>query len=99
MKAVGASGGDIKKIFLFESALIGILGGVIGVGVAIGLGSSFNFLLNLYLRSSGQHFDVFLTPPKFAMVMIAISMLISMFAGFYPTNRAQKLIPIDALRQ
>lgn len=99
MKAIGASGNDIKKLFLFESALIGLFGGLIGVGIAIGFGSLFNFVLNLFLHSSGQQFNVFETPVKFALIMIAVAVLISVFAGIYPTSRAQKLVPIDALRQ
>lgn len=99
MKAIGATGSDIKKLFLFESALIGFFGGLIGVGVAIIFGSTFNFILNLFQRSSGQHLDVFVTPVNFSLIMIASAVLIAMFAGIYPTSRAQRLVPIDALRQ
>jgi len=99
MKAIGASNYDIRKLFIFESALIGLIGGVVGVGIAVAFGSAFNFILNLLIQSTGQELDVFVTPIKFALVMIGIAALISTFAGIYPTSRAQKLAPIDALRQ
>jgi putative ABC transport system permease protein len=99
MKAIGASNYDIRKLFIFESALIGLIGGVAGVGIAVAFGSAFNFILNLLIQSTGQELDVFVTPVKFALVMIGIAALISTFAGIYPTSRAQKLAPIDALRQ
>jgi putative ABC transport system permease protein len=99
MKAIGASGRDIKRLFLFESALIGFLGGVVGVGIAAGFGYLFNYVLNFIIRGSGQHLTVFITPPKFALIMVGVAIFIAMFAGVYPTSRAQKLKPIDALRQ
>jgi len=99
MKAIGASGRDIKRLFMFESALIGFVGGVAGVGFAIAFGSVFNFVLNLFAKQSGQQLNVFVTPVKFSLIMIGVAVLISVFAGIYPTKRAQKLTPIDALRQ
>ncbi len=99
MKAIGASSQDIKKLFVFESALIGFIGGSAGVGIAVAFCKTFNFVLNLFIQSTGQHLNVFVTPVNFALAMIAIAVLIAMFAGVYPTSRAQKLVPIDALRQ
>jgi len=99
MKAIGASNQNIRMLFLLESALIGLIGGLAGVGLAIAFGSTFNFVLNMFISSSGQHLDVFVTPINFAMAMVLVAVLISVFAGIYPTARAQRLAPIDALRQ
>lgn len=99
MKAVGASNKDIKKLFYFESALIGLIGGLAGVGLAVLTGWLVNLIVNYLVRGSGQHLDIFITPVKFASIMVVVATLISIFAGIYPTRRAQKLLPIDAIRQ
>lgn len=99
MKAVGATNKDVKKLFLFESALIGVAGGLLGVGLAALTGWLVNLIINFLVRDSGQHLYIFITPIKFASIMVVVAILISVFAGIYPTRRAQRLLPIDAIRQ
>lgn len=99
MKAVGASNKDVKKLFLYESALIGVVGGLLGVGLAALIGWLVNLVINFIIRDSGQHLDIFITPVKFASIMVVVAIIISVSAGIYPTRRAQKLLPIDAIRQ
>ena len=99
MKAIGATNKDIKRLFFTESALIGFFGGVIGVGLAYGTGKFVNFAINFFAKGSGQEFNLFITPTNFAFLMIVFAMFISMFAGYYPARRAQRLPLIVALYQ
>jgi len=92
-KAIGASKRDILVQFLAESALLSLVGGVIGillgwlVGVAIRLISS----------ASGTAIN-----PQIGLDVILLATLFSsaigIFFGFYPANRAANLMPVEALR-
>lgn len=99
MKAIGASSSDIKKMFFTESILIGVIGGLIGVGIAFFLGQGLNYILNIIIASSGQTLDLFVTPIKFSIAMVIFAIFISVLAGLYPARRAQKLPLIVALYQ
>lgn len=100
MKAIGAKNSDIKKMFWYESGIIGFAGGLLGVAYAYLFGWVFNSVLNYFVEKNGSaRMDVFVTPLLFCIVMILFSVVIAIIAGMYPTKRAQKLSPIDAIRQ
>ena len=52
----------------------------------------------LVARYHGPHLDVFVTPVWFAAVVIAFSTFIGLATGIYPSYRASKLNPLEALR-
>lgn len=87
-KALGATRGDIRKQFIIESVIICIIGGFFGIilGTIIGLVGS-NLLDAQTLPSIGS-----------IVVAVGFSMLIGIFFGYYPANKAAKLDPIEALR-
>ena len=87
-KALGARNSYIRLQFIVEAVIICCIGGILGIGVGIGLGS-FGAMLLGYPAS-----------PSFPVIVIAVgfSMLIGIFFGYYPANKAAKLDPIDALR-
>lgn len=103
MKAVGASKGDIKAIFLVESGAIGFIGGVLGT-----LFSLFNLVvikaIAMYVLKSKGVTDtsflgnVFASPLKICLITISFAIIITILAGLYPSSRAAKLNPIDALK-
>ena len=99
MKAIGATGGDIKRLFFLESAIIGFLGGIGGVATAYLFGYTVNFVINYLIKDSGQQLYLFITPFNFSAIMVLAAVLISVMAGIYPTWRAQRLSPIEAIRQ
>ena len=50
MKAIGASDGDVKKLFFAEAGAMGILGGIVGVALGWAIGQVINLGTNVYLK-------------------------------------------------
>lgn len=87
-KALGATNLSIQIQFITESAIITLIGGILGVifGLLLGfLGSSL-----LGYPGSADIIDI--------LVAVGTSILIGIFFGYYPANKAAKLDPIEALR-
>jgi putative ABC transport system permease protein len=96
-KAVGARRGVILSQFLVESAMLSLVGGLIGMGVAYSFGS----LITLGTKAAAwPNSEGLLTPfPIIAALMAsAFSALIGVVFGLYPAARAASLSPIEALR-
>jgi putative ABC transport system permease protein len=88
-KAVGAQKRDILLQFLVEATVLSLVGGGIGVGLALG-GA---------LAVSAASTDLTVTIQGSSVLLAtAISIGIGVFFGIYPANRAAALNPIDALR-
>lgn len=97
MKALGMRGRSVSRLFQFEAAWIGFLGGIIGSVVAVVLGLAINpWLTETLSIGEGNYILVFQPIPIIAMI-IAL-MLIAMLAGWFPARKAAKLDPIEALR-
>jgi putative ABC transport system permease protein len=97
MKALGMRGRHVSRLFQFEAAWIGFLGGVIGSVVAIAAGLVLNpWITNILTLGEGNHLLIFQPIP--IIVLIVILMLIAMLAGYFPARKAAKLDPIEALR-
>ena len=100
MKAIGASNSDIRRLFMFESALIGLFGGLLGVGSSYLVGTLFNAVIKVFMTNSNQApMDIFAFSVPFSAIMVIFSVFIAVFAGIYPAIRAQKLEPLKALYQ
>ncbi|MEG1001821.1 ABC transporter permease [Clostridium sp.] len=103
MKAVGASKGDIKAIFLVESGTIGFLGGVLGTVFSLFNLFIIKIIAKALLESKGVSDvaflnNVFESPIKISIITIVFAIVITILAGLYPSARAAKLNPIDALK-
>jgi len=99
MKAIGALDKDIRRIFITESAIIGLGGGLLGVIFGYLLGRGANNLVNFLATSfGGQAYNIFYTPPNFALGTVLFSLIVSIIAGIYPSRRASRLNPVEALR-
>ncbi len=99
MKAVGATDGDVQRIFLVESGAIGLLGGSIGLGLGWIVSVIINQVINILMaRQGAPHMDYFSFPWWLCLGAIAFSILVSLLAGVYPTRRAARVDPVVALR-
>jgi putative ABC transport system permease protein len=99
MKAIGASDGDVKKLFFAEAGAMGILGGLVGVALGWGIGKVINAGTNVYLRSLSLPPDNFWAVPWWLVAFaIGFAFLVSLISGLYPAGRAARLDPVQALR-
>jgi putative ABC transport system permease protein len=99
MKAIGASDGDIKKLFFAEAGAMGILGGIVGVALGWAIGQVINLGTNVYLRRQSFPPEHFWSVPWWLVAFaLLFSFLVSLAAGLYPAGRAARLDPVQALR-
>lgn len=99
MKSLGATDREIYSIFLTESTLIGLLGGVFGLIIALVLGNLVNLsILLLANKAGGDPVKIFQAPVLLIYVILLFSVLVGFLTGVYPARRAAKLNPLDALR-
>lgn len=95
MKAVGAKNSDVLLIFLFESGLLGLIGGTIGVLLGIGLGKGVQLIATNALGTNLLQASI--TFPLVAGALL-FSFLIGTLSGVLPAMQAARLKPADALR-
>jgi putative ABC transport system permease protein len=99
MRSIGSKRGDIFKIFVLESGLYGLLGGIVGVTAGL-LASVFagDFISriganDLFKGATPQaSFDITLV-----LITIGFALIISIISGLYPAWRAAKLTPVEAI--
>lgn len=96
MKALGASRRDIGRLFRYEAAWVGLLGGALGVLGAWGAGIALNPVISEKL-GFGDHKLLVFVPEHAAAVVVGL-MLVAIIAGWLPSRKAAKLDPIEALR-
>jgi putative ABC transport system permease protein len=95
MKAIGARNKDIMLIFLMNSVLIGLVGGVIGIFFGIVLSASLPALMG---GGTGILRGGTLVTMNSVILAMSVSVIIGMLAGVIPAYQASKLRPVDALR-
>lgn len=99
MKALGASDGDVKRIFFVEAGSMGALGGSLGVALGWMIGRVINIGTNYYLlRQELKPENFWYVPVWLVIAGVAFSIFVSLFAGLYPASRAARLDPVQALR-
>jgi ABC-type antimicrobial peptide transport system permease subunit len=100
LKAVGASPGDIRALFVVEAALIGLLGGIVGTicGWLLGIALNQGILAVLRWQEIPIEGRFFVTTPWLVLLALAFATVVGLLAGLYPAARAARLDPLDALR-
>lgn len=99
MKSLGTTRKDIRKIFITEALLIGIVGGITGIISSFLLGSFFNASIYALAKSSGNDpVKIFVFPVDLLVVSLVLSVLISFLTGAYPARRASRISALNALR-
>lgn len=96
MKAIGAQNKDILSLFLVESGLLGLVGGIVGAFIGLSLA----YLVSLIAASAlpGVDFQVAISYPLL-FGSVAFSFVIGVVSGLVPSWQAANLNPVEALRQ
>ena len=99
MKAIGASDGDVKKLFFTEAGAMGFFGGVLGIALGFAIGKAINIGTGIYLQRHQLPAEpVWIMPVWLIGAAIAFSIVVSLLAGLYPASRAAKLDPVQTLK-
>jgi putative ABC transport system permease protein len=96
LRALGFGKGSIMLSFLFESILLGLLGGLIGVAAAMGMGLVRFSMVNF--ASFSEIVFSFEPTPGILVGSLAFAMLMGLLGGFFPAIRAARISPVDAMR-
>ena len=106
MKVLGCRVTDIRRLFLYEAALIGLIGGVIGIALSYGV----SYAINKYgepifaaIMQTSYVYDV--EGSKFSVIPIwlpfaaaVFGMLVGIVSGYIPARRATKISAIEAMK-
>ena len=99
MKAIGASDGDVKKLFFAEAGVMGLAGGIFGVALGWAIGRAIQLATMVYLKRQGMTSpNIWSVPWWLVLGAIAFAVVVSLGSGIYPASRAARLDPVEALR-
>lgn len=98
LKATGFSGLDVRRIFLSQAILIGVIGGIIGliVGYLVSYAISrapFETDALPTIKTMPVNFD-----PMFYVIGMIFAIISTYFAGYFPSKKAQRIDPVDIIR-
>lgn len=94
LRSIGASKKDISRVFNAETAIIGLVAGLLGIGVTIILNFPINAIINKVAGLTG----VAKLPLYGAVSLVLISVILTMIGGLIPSRVASKKDPVEALR-
>jgi putative ABC transport system permease protein len=94
LRSIGASKRDISHVFNAETCIVGLVAGILGVLITVLLDIPINMIIE---KASGQP-DIAFLRPVYAVILVAISVLLTLIAGIIPAKLAAKKDPVIALR-
>ena len=102
MKVMGCRLGNILGMFLCESAIIGLFGGALGLGLSMAA----SYVLNTFVDGSvlglsgfgGTQFDLSIIPVWLMGASLAFSTAVGIVSGLYPSIRAMRLSALEAIK-
>jgi ABC-type lipoprotein release transport system permease subunit len=98
MRAVGASKSDIWKIVLGEAAAVGVIGGLIGVGIAIGAAKILDWYSAARLEDYPFKPDTYFQfSPALVAIALGFAVLFCVLGAFLPARKASRIHPAQAL--
>jgi putative ABC transport system permease protein len=95
MKAIGAKNSDILSLFLIESGVMGIVGGVVGVIIGLTLSKSVEYVGRTSLGNDLLRANM---SPALIIGALSFSFVVGCISGALPAMQASKLKPVEALR-
>ncbi|RSI80232.1 Macrolide export ATP-binding/permease protein MacB [Streptococcus mitis] len=94
LRAMGASKKDIRRIFTAETAIEGLISGVLGITITF----LATFPINAIVAKMTNVGNVAQLPIEVALILIGISIVLTMLAGLIPSRIAAKKDPVESLR-
>jgi putative ABC transport system permease protein len=100
-KAIGATDGDVRLMFLAEATVLGLVGSLGGLVLAAVVCWGLQWGVNWHLANEDvkRTVDVFYFPWWLLLSAVGIATLLSVICGLYPASRAARVDPIKALRR
>ncbi len=95
LRAVGASKRDVSRVFNAETLIVGLAAGVLGILVSVAATFPINALIH---DLTGLYDLTAVLPPVAGAILVAISVVLTVFAGLIPSRGAARKDPVEALR-
>ena len=95
-KAIGAKRSDILMQFLIEASVLTLLGGVVGAVLGVFMGQGTAILIEKFVWPGSNWPSVISYTTIIAALVV--SLIVGVFFGLYPANKAAKLTPVEAIR-
>ena len=94
IRSLGGRKRDVSNLFVAETAIIGMLAGLIGIGATYLLSA----LVNLVLKSLINYSNIAALPVSNAIFLVCLSVILTLISGLAPAKSAAKKDPVVALR-
>ena len=95
LRAIGASKRNVSQVFNAETFIIGLCAGLIGIGLTMLLLLPGNMIIHAVSENSNVNAVLPVIP---ALVLIALSVVLTLLGGLIPSKKASKSDPVTALR-
>ena len=101
MITLGARKADVQRLLIFEALVLSIVGGIGGLVVASLIGGIINITLTHLAGSRGVSGTIhaFSVSPLLVIATIALTIVVGWLVALYPSRRAARINPIEALKQ
>ncbi len=94
LRAIGASKKDISRVFNAETFIEGLIAGIFGIIITLLI----NIPINMIIKNYSDISNIATLNPIAAIILILISVLLTIIAGFIPAKIAAKKDPVESLR-
>jgi putative ABC transport system permease protein len=94
MKAIGAKSSDVLSLFLLESGMVSLLGGLVGCGSGVIVAK----IISIAASSALGIEMIAVVKPAVLLGGMAVAMVVGVLSGFYPARKASQMSPVEAVR-
>jgi len=95
LRAIGASKRNISQVFNAETIIVGLISGILGIGITLLLLIPGNAVIHALTKTTSVNATL---PVASALLLVALSMVLTLIAGIIPSRAAAKKDPVIALR-